>query len=283
MVAADDEREDAAIVAAIADLGRDGPLRTDDLARARATLGEFRRRRRKAVVTRIVAFGGAALAAATVLALVSFGPELREQLGADDGVLSQSEHATAPEQQGGDAVDREAPIVRPREHAVVESPVVEPPVIEPPVVVPEPEIAIVSASPEPTPPRKTTAKPTEQASASEMLAKARALTHAKKLGPAVAAYEALLAAHPSSAEARAATVSLGRVQLSRGRAKPALKAFDRYLQGGAGTLAEEAHWGRIQALHALGRKRERDEATTAFASKFPGSMYLPKAKALASK
>jgi hypothetical protein len=280
MVAADDDREDAAILAAIAELGREGPLRTDDLSRARGTLGEFRRRRRKVAMVRTAAFAGVAVAATLVLALVRFGPELRAQLGVDDGVLSQSEHATTPDEQGGAAVDRVAPAVRARESAVVEAPV-EPPVVEPPVI--EPEIAIVPPAPEPAPTRKPTAKPTVHASASEMLAKARDLTHAKKLGPAAAAYEALIAAHPTSAEARAAAVSLGRVQLTRGRAKPALKAFDRYLAGGAGTLAEEAHWGRIQALHALGRTSERDQATTAFASKFPGSMYLPKAKALATK
>jgi len=279
MVAADDDREDAPILAAIADLGRDGPVRTDDLARARVTLGEFRRRRRKVAMMRSAAFGGVALAAALVLALVRFGPELRAQIGVDDGVLSQSEHATTPDEQGGDAVDRVSATVRPREPASTTG---EAPTVVPPPIEPAPEIAIVPDAPEPAPARKATTKPTVQSSASEMLAKARALTHAKKLGPAAAAYEALLAAHPTSAEARAATVSLGRVELTRGRAKHALRAFDRYLQGGAGTLAEEAHWGRIQALHALGRKSERDQATTAFASKFPGSMYLPKAKALAT-
>ena len=190
MVAADDDREDAPILAAIADLGRDGPVRTDDLARARTTLGEFRRRRRKVAMMRSAAVGGVALAAALVLAVVRFGPELRAQLGVDDGVLSQSEHATTPDEQGGDAVDRASPTKRPRERASTtgEPPTVAATPIEPE---PEPEIAIAPDAPQPTPPRKATTKPTVQASASEMLAKARALTHAKKLAPAAAAYEAL--------------------------------------------------------------------------------------------
>jgi hypothetical protein len=275
MVVADDDRDDAAILAAIADLGRDGPLRTDDLARARTTFGDFQRRRRKATMVRTAAIGGVALAAALVLGLVRFAPELRAQLGAEDGALSQSEHQIGTEEQGGDASERRAPTsVRPSVTPAIAVPVEAP--------APEPVVTIVPPAPEPAPaPRKAVTRPVVHASAGEMLAQARALTHAKKLGPAAAAYESLIEQHPASAEARAASVSLGRVQLSRGKPKQALVAFDRYLEGGSGTLAEEAHWGRIQALHALGRARDRDAATAAFASKFPGSMYLPKAKALA--
>ncbi len=271
MVVADDDRDDAAILAAIAELGREGPPRADDLSRARSTFGEFQRRRRKAAVVRTVAIGGVALAAALVLGLVRFAPELRAQLGAEDGALTQSEHAMGTEVQGGDASerrDRASAIARPT------------PAIAVPVPAPEHEVQIVAPDP-PAPVRKPVAKPSVRASAGEMLAQARALSQAKKLGPAASAYEALIDAHPASAEARAALVSLGRIQLARGKAKPALAAFDRYLKGGTGTLTEEAHWGRIQALHASGRKRDRDAATTAFASKFPGSMYLAKAKALA--
>lgn len=275
MVVADDDREDAAILAAIAELGREGPLRTDDLVRARGTFGAFQRRRRKVAVVRTVAIGGVALAAALVLGLVRFAPELRAQLGAEDGALTQSEHAMGTEVQGGDASARRERTsgARPSTTPAIATP------IEPATEV----VEIVAAAPEPAvaPVRKPVAKPTVRASAGEMLAQARALSQAKKLGPAATAYEALIDAHPASAEARVALVSLGRVQLARGKAKLALSAFDRYLRGGTGTLTEEAHWGRIQALHALGRKSDRDAATTAFASKFPGSMYLPKAKALA--
>ena len=275
MVVADDDRDDAAILAAIADLGRDGPLRTDDLARARTTFGDFQRRRRKATMVRTAAIGGVALAAALVLGLVRFAPELRAQLGAEDGALSQSEHQIGTEEQGGDASER-------RERSQTSARPSVTPAIAVPVVTPAPEPVVTIVPPAPTPaPRKAVTKPVVHASAGEMLAQARALTHAKKLGPAAAAYESLIEQHPASAEARAASVSLGRVQLSRGKPKQALTAFDRYLKGGSGTLAEEAHWGRIQALHALGRARDRDAATAAFASKVPGSMYLPKAKALA--
>jgi hypothetical protein len=272
MVAADDGRDDAAIAAAIAELGRDGPPRADDLLRARATFQDFRRRRRAAVI-RGGAMAGVAMAALAVLALVRFVPELGEQLGVEND-HTQAEHAIDPSGQGGDAAVREEQRVRPRPQPLA---------VPAPAPEPEPKVEIVEDAPpavESAPPRKS-AKAVAHGTAGEMLAHARALAQEKKLAAAASAYEALVQAHPGSAEARAAAVSLGRVQLSRGRAKAALSAFDRYLAGGTGTLAEEAHWGRIQALHALGRESQRDAATKAFASAFPGSMYLPKAKALA--
>lgn len=118
------------------------------------------------------------------------------------------------------------------------------------------------------------------ADAGEMLATARALASAGKLDAAAKGYTRLIDAHPRSSEAHAAWVSLGRIQAARGRHRDALAAFGRYLSGGAGALAEEAHWGRIQALHALGRTQERDKAIAGFATAYPKSVYLPKARRL---
>ncbi len=158
------------------------------------------------------------------------------------------------------------------------------------VAVPEEDEPVITGGDSPpavevVAPRKATvrsnepAKPT--AGAGEMLAAARALVSTGKLEPAARAYQKLIATHPSSSEARAALVSLGRVQASRGKSSAALAAFEAYLDRGGGALSEEAHWGRISALHALGRTAERDRAIAALAAKHPRSVYLAKARKLA--
>ena len=119
-------------------------------------------------------------------------------------------------------------------------------------------------------------------SAGQMLAEARALANKGKLGAAVTAYNALRRAHPGSAEARASNVSIGQLQLRRGRARDALKAFDRYLKRG-GSLAEEARWGRVRALDRMGRKGARDRAIDALLRSHPHSVYAAKARGLKSK
>jgi hypothetical protein len=125
--------------------------------------------------------------------------------------------------------------------------------------------------------KKSASKP-----AGQMLADARALGNKGKLGAAVSAYSALRRAYPGSAEARAANVSIGQLQLRRGRAGDALKAFDRYLKSG-GSLAEEARWGRVRALDRLGKKTARDRAIDALAEAHPHSVYAAKARGLKSK
>jgi hypothetical protein len=163
---------------------------------------------------------------------------------------------------------------------------------QPPAVAPE-VVTDRDAPEEPTvtpPPERATARtprPPKPVAvvvpAGEMLASARELASGGKLAAAATAYQRLLDAHPSSGEARAALVSLGRVQASRGRHAAALAAFTRYLAGGAGPLGEEAHFGRVAALDALGRDAERDRAIAALESAHPNSVYLPKARALAAK
>lgn len=123
--------------------------------------------------------------------------------------------------------------------------------------------------------------PTE--SAGELLAAARELAGGGKLAAAAAAYQRLIDAHPSSSEARTAWISLGRVQAERGRHAAALTAFSRYLASGMGPLSEEAHFGKIQALHALGRAADRDRAVEALDAAHPRSVYLAKARALATR
>ena len=115
-----------------------------------------------------------------------------------------------------------------------------------------------------------------------MLAAARELAAKGELAAAASAYQKLVTTYPSAGESRAALVSLGRVQASRGRHSAALAAFERYLADGGGALAEEAQYGRIQALHALGRVAARDRAIDELAREHPRSVYLTKARALAT-
>ncbi|MBK8235098.1 MAG: hypothetical protein IPK74_06060 [Deltaproteobacteria bacterium] len=153
----------------------------------------------------------------------------------------------------------------------------------------EPAITLLddTASSETRPtPRKPSSRDSARApaipSAGDMLAAARELAAKGELAAAASAYQKLVTTYPSAGESRAALVSLGRVQASRGRHSAALAAFERYLADGGGALAEEAQYGRIQALHALGRVAARDRAIDELAREHPRSVYLTKARALAT-
>lgn len=107
-----------------------------------------------------------------------------------------------------------------------------------------------------------------------MLARAQKLFGSGKTSQAVRVYELLVATHPASASAKAARVSLGRIELSRGRAKRALAHFDAYLAASAGSLVEEARYGRIRALRKLGRTAQERRSIAAFVRAYPKSIYV---------
>jgi TolA-binding protein len=134
------------------------------------------------------------------------------------------------------------------------------------------DIAIFDDSgPQPRAPRERADAPDLQA----MLHAARQLRTTGDLDGAARAYGELIAAQPKSAIAAAASVSLGEIQLERGRASDALVAFDRYLRHG-GALAEDASYGRIRALRALGRTADVERATAEFLARYPASAYAGK-------
>jgi TolA-binding protein len=93
------------------------------------------------------------------------------------------------------------------------------------------------------------------------------------MADAAALYRRLVKAYPRSPSAGPACVALGQVELARGRARAALEAFERYP---GGPLAEEAAYGRIEALRALGRTSDERAATERFLAKYPGSSYAAK-------
>ncbi len=95
---------------------------------------------------------------------------------------------------------------------------------------------------------------------------------------ALRAYQHLIERFPNSALGRAALVSMGQIQLERlGRPESALRSFDQYLRiAGHGTLAQEAAFGRTQALRALGRHTAERSSLRAFLRDFPDAIQVPR-------
>jgi Tetratricopeptide repeat len=111
--------------------------------------------------------------------------------------------------------------------------------------------------------------------AATLLRQARSARTSGSMGDAAALYRRLLKAYPRSPSAGPAWVALGQVELARGRASAALGAFEHYLERG-GPLAEEAAYGRIEALRKLGRTGDERAAIERFLAKYPGSSYAAK-------
>ncbi len=110
------------------------------------------------------------------------------------------------------------------------------------------------------------------ASASELLELARQERAARHYSAAALAYRKLEQAFPGSAEARAALVSLGQLQLGQlGQPEAALRSFQTYLAG-PGQLQQEAEHGQILALQKLGRRAEERRAIDAFLLRYPKSV-----------
>jgi len=111
-------------------------------------------------------------------------------------------------------------------------------------------------------------------SAAKLLESASAKRTSRKWKAAAGAYQELLRAHPSSPQAKTARISLADIELDHlRRPEAAIKHYDAYLSGGSkGVVAQEAKYGRIRALRALGRTdRERIEIEK-FLAQHPKSM-----------
>ncbi|MEM9462468.1 MAG: tetratricopeptide repeat protein [Myxococcota bacterium] len=111
----------------------------------------------------------------------------------------------------------------------------------------------------------------------ERLAAARSRRAAGDRKGAAKLYEALIAASPRSSAARVATVSLGQLYLELGRPKKARAAFERYLARGAGTLSEDAAFGRLRALRALGASSFQ-AAVAKFLARYPDGAYTSRVR-----
>ena len=112
--------------------------------------------------------------------------------------------------------------------------------------------------------------------ADELLSHAQDQLRDGKTRAAMRTYKRLVERFPSSREAKAARVSMGRIALGQGHAKQALAHFDAYLAASAGPLVEEARYGRIRALRQLGRNTQELRSIEAFLSDHGGSIYAPR-------
>jgi len=131
----------------------------------------------------------------------------------------------------------------------------------------------------PAAPEASASVPPEGPRAADLLATARERRGRGDTDGAVAAYRELFARHPNAPEARAALVPFGEMQLGKlGDAHGALGSFERYLTLG-GPLAEEATFGKIRALRALGRAEEERATTLAFLKAYPDSTLAPSLRA----
>lgn len=106
-----------------------------------------------------------------------------------------------------------------------------------------------------------------------LLDQARTARQSGRYSEAAASYRQLTQRHPGSAEAGAALLSLADLELTQlGDPATALGLYAKYLQRG-GSLAQEAQYGHLRALRALGRETEEQREIAAFLRKYPDSAY----------
>lgn len=113
--------------------------------------------------------------------------------------------------------------------------------------------------------------PSRPPTAAELLARAQKARSVRNYGKAAQAYQHLLRLYPASSEAQLAQVSLAQLQLAQGNAAAALVGFDAYQRSG-GALSQEAHYGKIQALYALGRTAQERAEIRIFLARYPKAL-----------
>lgn len=113
----------------------------------------------------------------------------------------------------------------------------------------------------------------QRPTAAELLARAQQARAAKQYSKAAQTYARLIRGYPSSPEASLANLSVAQLQLVQGEPAAALKGFNAYERSG-GPFSREAHYGKIQALGALGRTTEERLELRRFVSKYPDSIHV---------
>lgn len=260
-----DEMDDAALLARVlagarssADVGAPAP---EPPASQPAPVIPLRARPavRRSVAITIAAFG---IAATLVVALAA--PSLfQDDPGPAPGPSATAQSGPGTARSGGPLQGR--PATQPTETATAED---APPA--PSASASASSSASASASSAPAAP--VTAAAQQGPSADDLLRSAQELLAKGDSAGAAAAYRSLVARYPGSAEARAASMSLGRMALAGGRAEQALAEFDRYLASGGGAMSIEARAGRIAALRALGRTADEKAAIIDFLARHGGSV-----------
>jgi TolA-binding protein len=116
--------------------------------------------------------------------------------------------------------------------------------------------------------------------AAELLSAAGRARRSGQPAQAIALLDSLRARYPSSPEAKASDITLGKLQLERGSSAAALRSFDRYLEHSpGGSLAPEALWGRAQALERMGNTSAARQSLVDLLQRYPASPYTSAARA----
>jgi TolA-binding protein len=114
--------------------------------------------------------------------------------------------------------------------------------------------------------------------APSLFAEAARARHDGDLRRALTLYGTLRSVFPSSDQARVASISTGDLLLRLDEPARALAAFDAYLSDPqAGSLREEALFGRARCLRRLGKDAAEEETWARLVRDFPGSAYAPAA------
>ncbi|WP_394834736.1 hypothetical protein LVJ94_50400 [Pendulispora rubella] len=142
-----------------------------------------------------------------------------------------------------------------------------------PELVPEPAPEPAASHREGTRHQPAKAEAHSERSAEALLNDAQMLVAAGRTDEAMVAYRVLIERYPQSVEARASRVTLGRLSLARNEAAAALGEFDRYLEGGGGSLEAEARYGRIRALQKLSRDDDERAAIMEFLARHGDSVH----------
>lgn len=108
-------------------------------------------------------------------------------------------------------------------------------------------------------------------SAAELLSRAQDARSVRNYAGAVRLYRELARVYPKSAEAHLSRISLAQLELAQGNPARALSGFEAYERIG-GPLLQEAEYGKIQALGALGRTDEERAEIRRFLARHPKSL-----------
>lgn len=108
-------------------------------------------------------------------------------------------------------------------------------------------------------------------SAAELLSRAQQARSVRNYAGAVKLYRDLARVYPKSAEAHLSRISLAQLELAQENPRQALAGFEAYERLG-GPLLQEAEYGKIQALGALGRTEQERAEIRRFLARHPKSL-----------
>ena len=114
----------------------------------------------------------------------------------------------------------------------------------------------------------------------ELIQVARECRKQRKWKCAESAYEKVTQLYPTHREAKTVLLSLAEIRLDYlNQPQKALSAYELYLfTTPEGPLAQEALYGKIKSLSALGKKGGEENALRVFLKKYPTSVHAPNAR-----